>query len=283
MPSFPIVDSHLHFWDPRILRYPWLDGVPPLNRPFLPADFDAARGSVEVEKAVFIQAEADRSQSVGETDWVSGLAREDGRIAGIVAWAPLENGDAAEADLEALASNPLVKGIRRIIHLEPDEDFCILPDFVRGVRLLSRFGWTFDLAVRPAQMANALLLARQCPGIRFVLDHLGKPDVRHRIDKPWREHLKALARLPNVWCKLSGLDPEADRGAGRQEELKPYIDRALECFGFDRVLFGGDWPVAAQAAGYVHWVETLQWAVSGCAEGDLRKLFRDNAVSFYGL
>jgi len=281
MPSFPIVDSHLHFWDPRVLPYPWLEEVPPLNRPFLPADFDQARGPVDVERIVFIQSETDRARSLEETEWVSSLAQADPRIAGIVAWAPLESGEAALENLEALAANPMVKGIRRMIHLEPDEDFCILPDFVRGVRLLSRFHWTFDLAVRPAQMENALSLARQCPEVRFVLDHAGKPDVRHRIDKPWRDRLKDLSRLPNVWCKLSGLATEADGDAWKQEDLKPYIDKTVECFGFDRILFGGDWPVAA--TGYARWVETLQWAVGGCVDGELRRLFRDNAVLFYGM
>jgi L-fuconolactonase len=283
MPDFPIVDSHMHFWDPRMLRYPWLEGVPPLNRPFLPGDFDAGRGDVDVERIVFVQAEADRGQFREETEWVSSLARGDRRICGIVAWAPLENGAEAEADLASLAENPLIKGIRRIIQFETDEDFCIQPDFVRGVRLLSRFGWSFDLGVGHIHLPNAARLARQCPEVRFVLDHLGKPDVRHRIIKPWREHVKALSDLPNVWCKLSGLATEADHEAWKPDDLKPYLDKALECFGFDRVMFGGDWPVATQATGYSRWVETLQWAVAGCGDGNLRKLFRDNAVSFYRL
>src|SRR6476661_5065540 len=115
MPDFPIVDTHLHIWDLGRLRYPWLASVPMLNRNHLIEDYRRACGSVRVAKMVFVQCECDPVQFQEEVEWVTSVARTEPRIRGIVAWAPLEKGEAAEADLARLAENPLVKGIRRII------------------------------------------------------------------------------------------------------------------------------------------------------------------------
>ncbi|MHB0859344.1 MAG: amidohydrolase family protein, partial [Anaerolineae bacterium] len=147
MPSFPIVDTHLHVWDPNHLRYPWLDAIPLLNKPYLLADYDAACGDVPVAQMVFVQAEADFAQFREETAWVTELARQDPRLAGIVSWAPLERGDAVRGDLERLAQNPLVKGIRRIIQFEVDPAFCLRPGFVEGVQALPDYGLCFDLCI----------------------------------------------------------------------------------------------------------------------------------------
>jgi L-fuconolactonase len=281
--DFPIVDTHLHVWDPRRLRYPWLDQVPFLNKPYLLADYRRACGSIEVERMVFVQAEADFGQYKEETDWVTSLAAEDPRLQGIVSWAPLEKGDRVERELASLAENPLVKGIRRIIQFEPDPEFCLRPDFVRGVQLLARFGLSFDICISHVHMENTIRFVRQCPQVQFILDHIGKPDINNQLFEPWEAHLKTLSEIPNVWCKMSGLVTEADHRRWKREQLKPYIDHVLECFSFDRVTYGGDWPVAYQATEYPRWVETLEWAVGGCSKSELRKLFRDNALSFYRL
>ena len=129
MLDFPIIDTHLHVWDPQRLRYPWLDDIPLLNKPYLLEDYDRACGPVAVEKMVFLQAEADVSQFQAEADWVDSLAERDSRLQGIVPWAPLELGDGARPALEQLSANPRVKSIRRIIQFEPDIEFCLRPDF----------------------------------------------------------------------------------------------------------------------------------------------------------
>ena len=281
MIDFPIVDTHLHVWDPGLLRYPWLDDIPLLNKTRLPADYKRACGPVEVEKMVFIQAEADFSQYKQEADWVASLARDDRRIEGIVPWAPLEKGDSIELELEALSENKLIKGIRRIIQFEPDMEFCLKPDFIRGVQLVEKFNLSFDICISSIHMENTITFVRKCPDVRFILDHIGKPDIRNQIFEPWKTHLKELSRIPNVWCKMSGLATEADHKNWKREDLKPYIDHVLECFGFDRVMYGGDWPVASLATGYPHWVQVLEWAVQGCSKTELKKLFHDNAIAFY--
>ena len=283
MINFPVIDTHLHLWDPTHLRYSWLDGNELLNKPYLLENYRAACIPVPVEQMVFLQCECDFSQFMDEANWVTGLAKQDPRITGIVPWAPLEKGDAARNDLEMLADNPLIKGIRRIIQFEADQDFCLRPDFIKGVQVLPDYKMHFEICISHGQMANTIKMVRQCPNVTFLLDHIGKPDIKNHLMEPWKQELMTLASFPNVWCKMSGLVNEADWKTWTKEDLKPYIDHVLETFGFDRVMYGGDWPVAYQATEYPRWVETLLWAVNGCSEAELHKLFHDNAAAFFRL
>jgi L-fuconolactonase len=281
MPNFPIVDTHLHIWDLKRLRYPWLASVPMLNKNHLIEDYQQACGPVQVAKMVFLQCECDPAQFQAEADWVTEVSRLDPRIRGIVPWAPLEKGDAAEADLARLAANPLIKGIRRIIQFEADQEFCLRPDFVRGVQLLPRHGLSFDLCINHKQLANTLKLVRQCPNVKFIMDHIAKPDIKAGLLDPWRAEMRELAKSPNVWCKLSGLVTEADFQKWTAADLRPYIDHVLDCFGFDRVIFGGDWPVSTQATDYPRWVNTVDDALKGASPDELHKLYVRNAEAFY--
>lgn len=281
--TFPLVDTHLHVWDTNKLSYPWLNDIPLLNKPYLLEDYNAACGPVRVGRMVFLQCEADFSQFMQEAEWVDSLADQDGRLQGIVPWAPLEKGDAARADLEKLADNPRVKGVRRIIQFEPDLEFCLRPDFVRGVQALADYNLSFDICIDPRHMPNTIELVKQCPNVAFIVDHIAKPRIKDGELDPWREHMKTFAGLPNVWCKISGVINEADHQTWTKEKLKPYIDHVIACFGFERILFGGDWPVLFQVAEYPQWVETLLWAVQDCSDDELKKLFHDNAIAFYKL
>jgi L-fuconolactonase len=281
MPIFPIVDTHLHIWDLERLRYPWLAGVPMLNKNHLIEDYRRACGPLQVAKMVFLQCECDPAQFQAEADWVTEVSRHDPRIRGIVPWAPLENGDAVQADLARLASNPLIKGIRRIIQFEADQEFCLRPDFVRGVQLLARHGLSFDLCINHRQLANTLKLVRQCPNVKFIMDHIAKPDIKAGLLDPWRAEMRELAKFPNVWCKLSGLATEADFQKWTAADLRPYIDHVMDCFGFDRVIFGGDWPVSTQATDYPRWVNAVDDALKGVSADELHRLYVRNAESFY--
>ncbi|MBI4024986.1 MAG: amidohydrolase family protein [Verrucomicrobia bacterium] len=284
MIDFPIVDTHLHLWDPQKLRYPWLDNVPLLNKPYLLSAYNKACGNVKVEKMVFLQCECDFAAYRQEAEWVTGLARQNPRIQGIVPWAPLEKGERARAEVAALARNPLIKGIRRIIQFESDVEYCLKPDFVKGVQLLADFNLHFEICIKgDPQFRNTIQLVRQCPRVKFILDHIGKPFIKERILEPWRSLLKELAGLPNAWCKMSGLVTEADFQKWTKADLKPYVDAVMECFGWERVMFGGDWPVAFQATTYPRWVETLEWALAGASDQQLRNIFRNNAIAFYRL
>lgn len=281
MPDFPLVDTHVHLWDPARLRYSWLESAPALNRRHGTDDYLAACGTVAVAKVVFVQCECDPAQSEAEADWVTELAASESRIRGIVAQAALEQGDAIEPALARLAAKPLVKGVRRLLQEEPDDAFCLRPGFLRGVRCLARHGLSFDICIYHRQLANVVRLVRECPEVRFVLDHLGKPAVRDRRLEPWRAELRELSRLGNVWCKLSGLATEADWEAWTEADVRPYLDHALECFGAERVMFGSDWPVSRQATTYARWVETVDTALGGCTTDQRHRIYVRNAEAFY--
>ncbi len=285
MIDFPIVDAHVHLWDTEEYDYPWLDGIPILNRPFLLHDYDRLRGDVEVERMVFVQAEMRERTPREESDWISGLAENDERLQAVVAWAPIESGAGVEAHLAALAENKLVKGVRRILQGEVDPDFCLKPEFVEGVRLLGRYDFSFDICINHTQMGGVIGLVERCPDVRFVLDHIGKPDIRGGFFEPWATQLATLARYAYVDCKVSGLVTEADHHRWTAEDLKPYIDHVIECFGFDRLMYGSDWPVACQASDYPRWVETLGNALEalGADRGEIEALFRETAIRVYRL
>ena len=282
MEKFPIVDTHVHLWHPKQLRYPWLTEVPTLNRPYLLKDYIAASSALEIESIVFVQCDTHPDDGLKETAWVTSLAAVDPRIQGIVAWAPLEEGAQVAPFVEKLAENRLVKGIRRLIQSE-SVDFCVQPDFVSGVKTLSRYGLSFDICIFHPQLANAIRLVEQCPHVQFILDHIGKPDIKNQLFDPWKQEIETLAMFPNVHCKISGLVTEAALETWTPADLQPYIEHVITCFGFDRVIYGSDWPVSTQASDYLRWVQTLKDAVSGCASEELRNLFRDNAIKFYRL
>jgi L-fuconolactonase len=281
--EFPIIDSHVHLYDPATLSYPWMTGVPQLNKAHLPADFTTACGSAQVEGLIFVEVDAAPADRLAEAEWVSELASRDDRIKAIVAAAPIELGEAARPDIERLAALPLVRGVRRLIQSEPDPEFCIRPDFITGVGMLADYDLSFDICVYHHQLGAAVELAKRCEPVRFVLDHVGKPDIRAGSMDPWRDHIRALAALPNVWCKLSGMATEADHDNWNRDDLRPYIDHVVDCFGFERLMFGGDWPVSTLATGYPRWVETVLWATGSCSETERRRLFRETAAGFYRL
>lgn len=283
MPAGTVVDTHLHLWDPGRIRYPWLDGNFSLNRPYLLDDYRAATASVPVEAMVFVQCEAEPAAFESEASWVAEQAEIDPRIRGLVAWAPLEKGQAVRADLERLTRHRLLRGIRRIIQFEPEVDFCLQPEFIAGVRALADFDLTFDICIDHRQLANVIKLVQQVPEVTMILDHIGKPAVRDAKMLPWAQQLRELARCPNVVCKLSGVATEADHGRWTPEQLKPYIDVAVEAFGFDRILFGGDWPVCTLAIRFDRWVSLLDEVMASVGDPERRKFWRNNAMRVYRL
>jgi L-fuconolactonase len=283
MPSFSIVDTHVHLYDPGVIRYAWMRCKPLLDQKRLMDALDAARGQVEIERLVWVEVGADPGQHLQEASFVAGLAHTDARIGAMVAAAPLEHGTAVTPDLEKLAAHGLTRGIRRLLQDEPDPEYCLRPGFIEGVSLLARFDLAFEICIYHHQLAGALELARRCPEVRFVLDHIAKPGIRDGLLDPWRERMRELARLPNVVCKLSGVVTEADHDRWTRDQLRPYLDHVVECFGLDRVMFGSDWPVSEQTHRYPDWVEILEQALAGCSETELRRVFRDNAIACYRL
>jgi L-fuconolactonase len=278
----PLIDAHLHLWDPKRIRYSWLDGNALLGRAYLPADLTAASAGLLVEKVVFVECGCDPGLALEEARWVSALAKDDARIAAIVAHAPVELGGAAVREhLASLHALPLVTGVRRLLQGDRASGFCTSPAFVDGVQSLAFFNFSFDLCIVHDQLPDAIELVRRCPQVSFILDHCGKPDVRAKAFQPWADRLRELARLPNVACKLSGLVTEADHEHWTAADLAPYIDHVIACFGPTRVMFGGDWPVVLGAATYRRWVETFRAAIDGLDAAARARICSGTAEALY--
>jgi len=211
------------------------------------------------------------------------MAEADPRLAGIVAHAALEDGAKVAPHLEALAGLGLVKGVRRLLQNEADDAFCLRPDFQAGLALLPNYGFHFELCIFHRQFPAVLELVARHPEVRFVLDHIGKPGIKAGIVEPWWTFIKALAAFPNVICKLSGVATEADHAGWREAEIRPYMDRALDVFGSERVMFGGDWPVSILALPYADWVEVVDRATAHLSREERQRIFRDNAKHWYRL
>ena len=281
--SPPIVDTHVHFWNPGRLPYPWLAGVPALNHAFMPDDYRAQALLPKVEKLVFVECGCDPASSLAEACWVAGLAASEPRLRGIVARAALERGTRVREDLAALAQIPRVVGIRRNLESETDPEFCVSEDFIAGVRELRAYDFSFDICVRHPQLPTVIELVRRCPEVRFVLDHCGKPAVRERMLDPWRHHIEQLAALPNAHCKISGLLTEADLADWRPADLEPVVVHVLETFGPERVMLGTDWPVLRLASHHERWFEALEHCLRGMPEESRGRLYQSNGEAFYRL
>jgi L-fuconolactonase len=280
----PMVDSHVHLWDPARFRMPWIDDNAPLRQRFELREFTAHTDGLPVEAVVYLQVDVTPAYGLLEARWAAAQAERDRRVAGIVAFAPLEDGLVASSYLDALAQigTPL-KGIRRLIQGEPDPEFHVRPDFLAGLRLLPKYGLSFDICIRHDQLARTIEMVRACPETAFVLDHVAKPDIKgHRLE-PWQAQLTELAELPNIVCKVSGMVTEADHAHWTPAELEPYVAHVLAVFGEDRVLFGGDWPVVTLAASYQRWVSTLDSLTSHLRPEPRRTLWADNARRVYRL
>jgi L-fuconolactonase len=283
MPDFPIVDAHVHLADPKRFGYAWTKSAPVLNRTVLPADLLKAAAPVQIEKFVFVEVDVDMPQHVAEAEWIDGLAKTEPKLAGMVAALPLERGDAVAGDLEKIAGLKAARGIRRLIQNQADPDFFNQPKFIEGLKLLPKYDLVFDICIFHHHLPNAIEMVRQCPEVRFVLDHIAKPAIKAGISDPWRRHMKELAALPNVTCKISGVSTEADHGNWTREQLKPYIAHAIDTFGFERCMFGGDWHVLELAGTYPQWVAVVDWVVEGASAEEKRKLYRDTAIRTYRL
>lgn len=284
MPDFPLIDAHLHVYDPASLDYPWMADVPRLNRRHMPDDFRSRLGGVEVEAVVFVEVDVAPGRALDEVDFVAGVASADPLVRAMVAAVPLDAGAATQAELAFFRRQPLARGIRNLVQGHVDEPgWCLREPFVDGVRSLAAHDLTFDICILHPQMADATELVRRCPEVTFVLDHIGKPGIKAGLSEPWRRDMAALAALPNVWCKISGAVTEADHAAWTEDEVLPYVGHAIDCFGYGRVMFGGDWPVVELASDYARWVRLVDRAASAASPADRRRLFRENAAAFYRL
>ncbi len=277
-----IVDTHQHLWDLDLFRYAWLQQLPDLNRSFRMNDYLAATNGLAIEKSVHLEADVDEPFMLEETMHLLRLADcSDNPLEGVVACGRPESKE-FKTYVEKIAGHSKLRGIRRVLHTRPD-DLGQSETFIGNVCSLAGYGLSFDICVLARQLPIAIRLVSQCPDVTFILDHCGVPQVRDKILNPWRSLIREIAKFPNVFCKISGLIAYADPNNWTAEDLRPYVDHAIECFGWDRVMFGSDWPVCTVSASYRQWVDVLLSLTRSAGAANQKKLFHDNAILVYRL
>jgi L-fucono-1,5-lactonase len=280
-----IIDAHHHFWDPAAREHAWLAGLPALRRRFGPAEFAAAASPEGVTASVLVQVLASTSET---EEFLALAALEPGtqpRITGVVGWADLTDPGLADeiARLRGLPGGGRLAGLRHLVQDEPDPGWLARPEVRRGLAIAGRAGLAYDLLVRPVQLPAAIKVVSSLPEVRFVLDHAAKPGIGMHRTEPWSLLISELAGRPNVSCKLSGLVTEA--GAGwTAEQIAPFSDWVLDCFGPGRLMFGSDWPVCTLAASY-HQVMSLAGRLLDrqLSAAERAAVFGGNAANVYQL
>jgi L-fuconolactonase len=273
------VDAHFHLWQYSTAEYGWIgDSMKALRRDFLPEDLRREMSGAGVHTAIAVQAR----QSLEETRWLLSLAHQNPFMAGVVGWAPIASADFPR-QLEALAADAALKGLRHVLQDESVDRYMLRDDFNRGIAALGGTGLVYDILVFERQLPFAVQLVDRHPSQVFVLDHLAKPKIRSGEISPWREQFRELARRPNVWCKLSGMVTEADWQRWTMDDLRPFVEVALECYGPRRLLAGSDWPVCTLASSYPRWWQTLRQLVSPLTLAEQQAVLGGNATRVYGL
>ena len=276
-----IIDTHQHLWDTENLEYPWLEGFDLLAERYTAQDYRDAIGDLNVIKSVHVEGDPAETEVVKEVEWLTEIAETDGMIGAIAAAAPLEKPN-AEAILEQLVGFERVVAVRRMAWHHPDPQFYASPELISGVKLLTKFDLSFELCANSMQLPAAIELVKATPDVRHALNHCGGPDIKGRQFEPWATHIRELAGFENVHCKVSGIVTTASENWTR-EELKPYIRHLIEAFGYERLMFGSDWPVCTLAATYQGWVDALLCAVEDASDTERDRLFYENASAFYSV
>jgi L-fuconolactonase len=273
------IDAHQHFWQYDPVRDAWItDAMAVLRRDFLPADLGPLLAANGMDGCVAVQAD----QSERETQFLLDLARDSPFVRGVVGWVDLRS-PAVGDRLAHFAADRHFRGVRHLVQGEPNDEFLLQDDVVRGIRALASHDLTFDLLLVPRQLRAATRLAALLPDQRFVLDHIAKPLIKDGVLEPWASDLGALALQPNVWCKLSGLITEADWGSWKPTQLRQYLDVVVESFGVDRLMWGSDWPVCLLAGSYEEVREVIAEYLVRFSVDERTAIFGGNATTFYGL
>lgn len=273
------IDAHQHFWQYNPDEYGWIGpGMETLKQDRLPADLDEVAKPIGVKSSIAVQAR----QSLEETLWLLELAGRYPAIQGVVGWVDLRS-PGVEGQLEQLAANPKLRGVRHVVQDEPDDEFMLRPEFQRGIAALAAWGLTYDILIFARHLPAACDLVARFPDQPFVLDHIAKPPIKDGILEPWDRDIRRLASFPNVWCKVSGMVTEADWQHWQAADLYPYLDVVFEAFGTDRLMFGSDWPVCTLAGTYDQVAGIMSDYVQTLSQHEQAAVWAGTAKSFYGL
>lgn len=279
----PVVDSHHHFWTPGRYDYYWMAGpdLEPLRRAFRPADLQPLIAACGVDYSVLVQT----VPSVAETREFLEIAQDTPFVAGVVGWVDLTDPavDATLAELKAGRGGEFLAGIRHMVHDEPDAGWLLRPDVQCGLQAVAQAGLAYDLLLRPRELPAALEVVKAHPHLRFVIDHLAKPEIASGKIAEWRDLITPFGEQSHVMCKLSGMVTEANWTAWTPEDLRPYVGVVLDIFGTERVMFGSDWPVSLLAADYRQVKSALEAALPPLNAAQEAAIFGGNAIRFYRL
>ncbi|MFJ9241935.1 amidohydrolase family protein [Streptomyces sp. NPDC101776] len=277
------VDAHHHVWDLSVRDQDWITGpeLQPIRCDFTVTDLEPEARAAGVDRTVLVQT----ITVVEETPEFLALADAHDLIAGVVGWTDLTGPDITNelARLRELPGGHYLKGIRHQVQGEPDPNWLLRPDVLRGLTAVADAGLVYDLLVQPHQFPAAVEVAAALPQLTFVLDHLGKPPVASGHLEPWATSLRDLAALPNTYCKLSGLVTEADWKTWGTEGLRLYTDTALDVFGPSRLMFGSDWPVCTLAATYGQVIDSTVELTDKLSDAERTEVFEGTAIRVYGL
>lgn len=273
------VDSHQHFWRYNAVRDAWItDEMAVLKRDFLPADLLPELRANGIDACVAVQA----AQSEEETRFLLDLAEKHREVAGVVGWVNLLE-EKVEERLAHFSRSRKLRGFRHIVQAEPDDRFLMRKEFLRGIGMLSRFGFTYDILIYARHLDGANEFVQQFPEQKFVIDHIAKPQIKAGELDGWSRGIRAIAKHPNVWCKVSGLVTEADWKRWTASDFRPYLDVVFETFGVDRLMFGSDWPVCLLGGNYAKVKAIVDDYTQSFSAADKDKIFGGNAARFYGL
>lgn len=274
------IDSHHHLWAINDTDYVWMtDDHAVIRRDFLPPDAKAVFAGSGIDGSVVVQAR----QMVEETQWLLELAETHDWMRGVVGWVPLME-QAGEPWLERFAAHPKLRGVRHVVHDEPDDHFILRPDFNEGVARLARYGLVYDILIFWNHLPQTLEFVDRHPGQPFVVDHIAKPRIRKsEFDDAWASGIRDLARRDHVSCKISGMLTEVRDATWDLDLLRPYFDTVVEAFGHDRILYGSDWPVCLLRAPYADWASVANTLASTLSPDEQAAFWGGNARRIYGL
>ncbi len=273
------IDAHQHFWDITKLDYPWMPpGASVLRRNYLPADLAPILQQHNFDGTVVVQANV----VIEETWWLLDLATHNDLIRGVVAWVDLTDPKVGHT-LDRCQRHPKFKGVRHIVHDEPDLRWLLRPDVLRGLHELARRDIPYDLLLRPPHLPLIPELADKAPGLRMVIDHIAKPLIASHQLEPWAGDMERVARIPGIHCKLSGMITEADHQNLTSQALRPYVQHVLQLFGPERLMFGSDWPVCLLAGSWKKVLAAFTQACGPVPQVEREKMLGGTAMKFYNL
>ena len=274
-----VIDSHQHFWKYEPVKHSWIDDdMSVIRRDFLPSDLAKVYQENSIDGCVAVQAD----QTQEETDFLIDLASINNFIKGIVGWVDLR-AENIENVLEKYSTDKIVKGFRHVVQGEADHNFLLRPNFSRGISLLEKHNFTYDILVFPHQLGSVLEFVKKFPHQKFVIDHIAKPYIKDGYFEGWATMMTAIGKHENVSCKMSGMVTEADFNIWTPEQIHPYMDTVLEAFGSKRILFGSDWPVCLVAGNYSKIKKLTTDFISQLSQIEQNSIMGNNAIEFYNL